>query len=810
MPRSIARIRPKSGPPSFGHSSRGSAFPPSRSVPVTSGWLRAGLPLLVAGITFAVFIPALENDFVNWDDYGFVVDNPHFRGLGTEQLKWMFTAYLLGHYQPLTWVSYAIDYKIWGIEDATGYHLTNNILHALNAALFYFLALRLLGLTLRAERGAETIGLYLSAALAALFFGVHPLRVESVAWVTERRDVLSVAFLIPSVLCYLRYALGGQRRWLWYTGSLTLLVLSLLSKAWGITLPVLLLVLDVYPLRRVRLQFSSIFSPSAWLLVVEKLPYFLVAACCAVWAASAQAAGELTMLSLEKHGILQRMAQAAYGLVFYIWKTLVPLNLSPLYEIPPNMSPFELRFVLSGIIGLVGVSTLLLLRKRWPAGLALLAFYAIPLAPVLGFAQSGLQLVADRYSYIACMALSVLAGAGLYQLIDHLLRRWRVSMATGVVAGVSLVPLFVLGALTWRQNAVWQDTNSLWAHAVKVDSTNRRAHYNLGVEFAKREEYDRAIELFEHVLRLDPKHASAYGSLGHVRQQQGHTLEAIEHFQKALKIIWEQPKIHRWLGAALQDVGRMEEAVHHFNEAARLDPDRSMARRSFGMALVAQGRIEEALPHLRAVVDSDPSDVGARYDLGLAIAKLGRFQEAAEQFEECLRRDPAHFESQNGLAIALEMLGQRDRAIEQYRAALRLRPDAREPLVRLANLLAQADRAPEAATLYRETLEANPSDVETADNLARVLATSADPGVRNGVEAVRLAEAACRATQFREPRFLDTLAAAYAAAGRFDDAIRTLRQIIPHAEATGNQTLLAGLNRRLALYQAGRADGDGR
>lgn len=798
-----AGVRPGVGDGSPG-AGRAAAWP---SAGLGAAWLRTGLPLLVAGVTFAVFLPALQNQFVSWDDYGFVVDNPHFRGFGAEQLKWMFTAYLLGHYQPLTWVSYAIDYHIWGIADATGYHLTNNILHALNAVLFYFLVLRLLRLAFQVPPKAASRGLYLSAALAALLFGVHPLRVESVAWVTERRDVLSVAFLLPCVLFYLRYARGESRRWLWYAGSLIFLVLSLLSKAWGITLPAVLLVLDLYPLRRLSGPKGRAAGPPVLLrLILEKIPFFLIAACFAVWAAGAQAAGHLTMLSLADHSLAQRMAQAAYGLVFYVWKTVLPLGLSPLYEIPPKMNPLALRYVLSGLIVLGGVVTLVLLRKRWPGGLAVLACYVLPLAPVLGFMQSGQQLVADRYSYVACMALAVLAGAAWYWVSERVCR-WKWGPAIAVV--VSLTPLVVLGTLAWRQNAVWRDTNSLWTHAANVDPTNRLAHYNLAVEFAKRKESERAAGLFEHVLRLDPKYASAYGSLGRLRQEQGRPLEAIALFQAALDIIWNQPKIHHWLGVALQEVGRTEEAAQHFAEAGRLEADPRAAHISRAMALVGQGRIEQALPEFQAALDYDPNDLEARYDFGLALAKLRRFQEAVPQFELCIQSNPAHFESQNALGLALEMLGQRERAIEQYQAALRLRPEAREPSVRAAKLLAQTGRASEAAALWRQVLAVDASDYETANNLAWLLATTADPAVRNGAEAVRLAEAACQATQFREPVFLSTLAGAYAATGRFPEAIQILRQIIPQVEATGNQALVADLNRRLALYQAERADGDG-
>ena len=239
-------------------------------MPEVSGWL---VPVLIAVLTGAAFFPALENGFVDWDDEKTLLDNPNYRGLGWDQLRWMFTTFYMGHYQPLSWMTFGLDYLLWGI-DPFGYHLTNLLLHTANAVLFYFLTLRLLSLPARAVPGE--FALQVAAGFAALVFALHPLRVESVAWVTERRDVLSAFFLLWTILCYLRATAGAEgdsARWRWLSAAVIVYGLSLLSKAGGITLPVVLLVLDVYPLRRLGVEAGKWFGPAARQVWWEKVPF---------------------------------------------------------------------------------------------------------------------------------------------------------------------------------------------------------------------------------------------------------------------------------------------------------------------------------------------------------------------------------------------------------------------------------------------------------------------------------------------------------------------------------------------------------
>ena len=331
-----------------------------------AGWM---IPAGVALVAVACFLPTLRNDFVLWDDDLNFTDNPSYRGLSWRQLRWMFTTVHGGHYQPLSWVTLGLDYTLWGMNPA-GYHLTSVLLHAANAVLFYHVVQALLR---RAAVSGPALVLEGAAAVGALFFAIHPLRVESVAWASERRDVLAALFYLATVLAYLRMAeeepSGRARRW--YLVSLACFVLSLLSKAWGITLPVVLLALDVFPLRR---------APR----LLEKAPYAALALGAAALAFVAQQ-HQPAMRTLAQHGPLQRTAQAAYGLCFYLWKTVAPWHLSPAYLLEGRLDPTAPRYVLS-LVAVAGITALLVFtRRRWPSGLVAWVCYAAIVSPVLGF-----------------------------------------------------------------------------------------------------------------------------------------------------------------------------------------------------------------------------------------------------------------------------------------------------------------------------------------------------------------------------------------------------------------------------------------
>ena len=322
---------------------------------------------------------------MGWDDYDLLVQNPNYRGLGWEQLRWMFTTFHTGHYQPLSWITFALDYLVWGMNPF-GYHLTNLILHAVNAVLFYFLTLRLLALALSMTSVSADLDLRVAAGFAALFFAVHPLRVESVAWATERRDVLSGLFFLATILCYLQAAAAANQ--IWYrrrlVAALAFYILSLLSKASGVTLPVILFVLDIYPLR--RLGPGKWFQASTRWIWWEKIPFVFLAAGAAVIAPLAQQdAGAVASPCTGSRASRALWLNRFYGLAFYLWKTILPLDLSAFYEVPPNLNPFAWPFLLSGAVVVAVSIGLFIFVRRWPAGLASWICYVVIACACIGY-----------------------------------------------------------------------------------------------------------------------------------------------------------------------------------------------------------------------------------------------------------------------------------------------------------------------------------------------------------------------------------------------------------------------------------------
>src|SRR3989475_3697698 len=368
----------------------------------------AVIPLVIAFSTFAAFLPALQNQFVSWDDAENFLDNPHYRGLGWTHLRWMWTTHL-GHYIPLTWMTLGLDYLLWGLNPV-GYHLTSLLLHAANAVVFFFVVRRILTLALPSpsERGQA---LAVSAGVAALVFAIHPLRVESVAWATERRDVLSGLFYLLTILMYLRaYEFGARGRG-WYWLAVAVFVCALLSKSMVVNLPVVLLIVDIYPFRRLG-GVIGWWSEPARRVYVEKIPFVLLAAAASAIAIMAQSSVHAA-LSLAQLSVPGRLAISAYGVSFYLWKMVVPLNLSPLYERPLTLNPSAMPFVLNYGLVLALTAIVLALRRRAPGLLAVWFAYVVVLLPVLGIFQSGPQIAADRYTYLAGLGWALLTGAAL-------------------------------------------------------------------------------------------------------------------------------------------------------------------------------------------------------------------------------------------------------------------------------------------------------------------------------------------------------------------------------------------------------------
>lgn len=586
------------------------------------------LPLMVAAVTFLTFWPTLWNGFVEWDDSINLVDNQKYRGLGWAQLRWMFTSLLMGHYIPVTWLSFGLDYAVWGMKPF-GYHLTNNLLHTASAVVFYFLARRLL----REATGWPAAALRAAAAGAALVFAVHPLRAESVAWATERRDVLSGLFFLLAILAYLRALDVDGRRHRWRLAEAAgCYALAVFAKAIVMTLPLVLVLLDVYPLRRVAVVARP-WRDAAWRrCLVEKVPFAalgLAGAAAQYYAVSVNA----FVTPLDAHPWTARVGMTFYSLWFYFQKTVLPLGFSPLYELPAKVNPLEGAF-LGSAVGVVLLSALAVaVRRRWPALLAVWAYYVIVLGPVTGIVHSGHQLTHDRYSYLSCLGWALLAGGGAGMVA----RAWasgavraRVAGMAGAVAGLGLLGL---ATLTWYQVQIWKDTETLWYFAVDATPDCGICHNNLGVYLTNKGFPQAGLMHLQRSLVLRPDHIGTHGNIGVALANMNRPAEAVPHYEKVLAKYPKKVDVRANLGGTLVRLGRIDEALAHLQEAAKLSPNHYPVAANFALALSHVGRHAEAIPHFRRAIEARPQEPFPHYGLAQAYLAVGQPDVARAEYE---------------------------------------------------------------------------------------------------------------------------------------------------------------------------------
>lgn len=714
--------------------------------------------LILTLATAAVFSGALGHDFVNYDDDVVVTDNPHIRDLTAANLRWMFTESRAGHYHPLTWLSLALDYRIWNGLDPFGFHLTNLLLHTATVIGFYFVVRRVLTLA-----GSNSLGLRsesveppdasteLAAVVAAAAFAVHPLRVESVAWVTERRDVLSGALLMPAVLLYLRAVSSPspRARRLQLAASLLAYVLSLLSKAWGITLPAVLLVLNVYPLARLGRNAVPANIAERRRVILEVAMYTLPAVAFAIAAIAAQhSVGALQPLN-ESYSLGMRLQQSVFGLGFYLLKSLAPVSLVPFYGWPEDRAQMLPKTLISAAALIILGGVAWRARRRFPALAAAAIGYAILVSPVLGLTQSGPQLAADRYTYIPCMPWMI----SLAALVAHGLRR---SSASGrrLILSVGLLGLLTLGALTSRQVGRWRDSLTLWSYHLSQRPECPIGHVNYG------------SALFAEAEREKDLHSPRRISL---------IEEAMSHYHTASQLRPGYVLSVRGVGRCLRAIERYEEALTWFNEALALRDDDDETLFDIADTLAVLGRPEDALPHYRRIAALGGKHAyDAQYELGRILHLTGKPAEAVEAFRAALRLRDNDPTCHQALAESLLVLGQDDAAATELETAHRL----------------------------------SPSDLLIEARLAFVIATSDDAAVRDPGRAVRLAQSAFNRWRASEPEpsdlgveFHEALAAAQAASGEPARAVDTLDRVIARAPTSKTPKWLTRLSEQRDRYQ---------
>jgi Flp pilus assembly protein TadD len=592
-------------------------------------WLIAALLVLV---TIALYWPATRYDFSSLDDPEYVTENPHVQGgLNWAGVKWAFcNTEQAAYWAPLMWLSHLLACQLFGLN-AWGHHLINVLLHATNTALVFLVFRRMTGAAWR------------SLILAALF-GLHPLRVESVAWVTERKDVLSTLFWMLTLWAYVKYVEAAEVRnsksSLWYGAALAMFVLGLMSKAaMLVTVPCVLLLLDYWPLERFK-------SGSAWQLVTEKIPFFALAAVASVVTFMVQKHGG-AVAAVENLPLGARSGNALISYCRYLGKLFWPTDLAVFYP-HPGYWPLE-QVLLAGVL-IVGISVLLFVKqRRYPFLLMGWLWFCGTLVPVIGLMQAGEQAMADRFTYVPSLGVLILAIWGAYELT----RRWRYQVIVLSVAGSAAIVLCI--GLTRQQLGHWKDNETLFRHALEVTENNYFAHKALGDALLKKGQTDEAINQYQEAIRLKPDSADAHYNLGNALLKKDQTDEAISQYQEVIRLKPDSADAQNNLGDALLKKGQTDEAINQYQEAIRLKPDSADAHYNLGNALRKKGQIDEAINQYQEVIRLKPDDAEAHNNLGVALAIKGQTDEAIRQFQEAIRLKPDSADAQNNLARALRM-----------------------------------------------------------------------------------------------------------------------------------------------------------
>ncbi|MGC4073583.1 MAG: tetratricopeptide repeat protein [Nibricoccus sp.] len=637
-----------------------------------NGWFALGLLLAV---TLFVYLPVRHHDFVSYDDADYVTDNPRVQaGLSWSGVQWAFTTGHASNWHPLTWLSHMLDSALWG-KSATGPHMVNVAFHLANTLLL-FIFLR-----------HTTRALWRSLIVVALFV-LHPLRVESVAWIAERKDVLSAFFFLLTLLAYSAYARSSNsashHRTLAYGASLVFFALGLMSKPMLVTLPCVLLLLDFWPLRRVTFADSGDARRKLPGLLREKIPFlFLSLTSCVVTLLAQQRGGAIR--SLESFSWSERLGNTAVAYALYLEKTAWPVGLAVFYPHPGHWHFAWIAVSATLVLGLI----FLAIRVRQHSSFITVGWlwFLGMLIPTVGLVQVGNQAMADRYTYLPSIGLFI----ALVWFLAALVVRWRLPREAIAVATASLV--LACAFATARQLTHWRDSEHLFLRALAVTERNFVAHNGLGYVLLSRGQPDAAIAQFQRAVEIHPRFADAYTNLGSAFLQKGRDSEALASFQKALEI---QPSlgVARYnLGTLLHTQGRAAEAVIELQKAATLLPDDTVTRLNLGNALLSLGRLDEAADAYRDALRIQPDNADAQNNLGYVLLQTGRIDQAVSQFQRAVALQSTHANAYYNLGDAQRRLGHLVEASAAFEKVLTLQPgdiEAKTTLETIRQELAQS------------------------------------------------------------------------------------------------------------------------
>jgi len=716
-----------------------------------------------------------------------------------------------------------MDYHLWGFRPLP-YHVENLLLHVLAALLFWQLLRRL-----------RVPGAWLAGAL----FALHPVMVESVAWITERKNVLSLVLYLGALLAYGRFSrfwnegnnpapapkVPQPRGWLVYGLAFILFIAALLAKATAFSLPAAILLIGWW--KRGRLRWRTDILPT--------LPFFAVAIGLCLGTAWLEknhvgAKGPEWILSFPERCLI-----AGQVFWFYTGKLFWPANLCFVYP-RWQLNAGSWWQWLYPVTALGTLFALWLGRARIGRGpLAAALFFGGTLFPVLGFMNAYFMcysFVCDHWVYLSSLGLIALAAS----LIAWAAEQFRMKL---VLYGFAAVVLPVFGVLTWRQCGTYADMETLWRDTLAKNPGAWLAHNNLGVLLWDQGKIPEAIAQYEEALRFDPTYVQAHNNLGAALKQVGKIKEAIGQYEQALQFYPNFPEAHYNLAVALEEAGRTNDAIGHYEQALRLKPDFFEAHCNLGEILMRQGKIPEAVEQYNEALQIQPDSAETHHNLGLALVQQGKLEEAITHWQRALQLQPDYPEADYNLGLALEQMGRNNDAIGHYEQALRRKPDFFEAHCNLGGVLMRQDRIPEAIEQYNAAVRIQPGSAEAQNSLALalwqagqvkpamahwelalriqsdypeaqnslawVLATLGPAEGGDPVQAVALAGRACELTGYRVPGDIDTLATAYAAAGRFNDAIATAQKALDLARSTGQSQLAGEIQARLQLYRGGHA-----
>ena len=678
------------------------------------------LPLLI-------FWRATFNGFVDYDDGDYVTGNKQVQaGLTATGIKWAFTTGHASNWHPLTWISHMLDCQLFGMQTG-GHHFTSVLLHVINGVLLFVLLNKMTG------------ALWRSAFIAGLF-ALHPLRVESVAWVSERKDVLSTLFWLLTTIFYVRYVeqtrVQNGKAKVNYALALLFFALGLLSKPMLVTLPFALLLLDFWPLWRATgdgwrvakeekpkqpvkkaatppapIAVEPTIAPTKWSrLILEKVPFLLLAITSSVITFLVQKEGGAVSNALT---FPERIANAVISYCRYLYKLFWPEKLSVLYPHPGHWPTWQITGATIILIAISAVAVMQL--KRRPYLFSGWFWFIGTMIPVIGIVQVGIQSMADRYTYVPMI--------GLTMALTWLFCEWfEKSPDPKLLSKFSSVTVLTACAgLTFKQIGYWKNTETLFSHAVKATKDNYLAYNNLGFYLSNRGRMDEAIKNYRESVKIKPNYEEAHNNLGHALAEKGFHNEAIVEYELALKTKPDLIEAHNNLGNALSEAGRVDDAIREYNYVLERKPDHVDANNNLGVALAMQGKLAEGIKHLEKALKINPNSASAHSNLGNAYAVQQKNDEAIMHYRAALALNPDDAKTHNNLGNVLVAQGKLDDAVDHYRTALKLQAENPEAHLNLGIALSRLGKRDEALQQMSEAVRQRPDYVQAQQHLNALL-----------------------------------------------------------------------------------------